>query len=613
MKIRTAIAGIFNTKVDAVGLSVFRMLYSVMLMGEITGLYRFRHIIFDRDPFVNAGEIDFGFIYLFWMISLLALFFGFKTRLAALINFIFGVIIFGSALKFEYHIYYSYLGVNFLLPFLPLSRVFSIDSLIEKVRYTYIGRHFKPDRTVLEVNYLLPVFAGIGLVYFDSIFLKLDNNLWTSGMGVWLPTSIPPVAWHDMTFLLNQEWLMYFLGYFVLAFETVFIFLFWFRKWRIPLMLIGIFFHIGIFVCYPIPYFALTYVVLYLLLLPPSFWLWISKSVKSQKQVYTFYYDAECPLCNKVVVVIRHLDVFNRVKCLTVQGNYQNDPAVKHLDEETLFINIHGVTESGKVRVGFWAYVELFKAIGYTFPLGLLISLPGISAIGKKVYAYIAGERLTVRCTSENCSIPVISEPVSETTDILVSGWNRLAITQKFWKWLIALFFIFQCLLIARVVPSVISDITTKYLGLTRHTVFLDFHFEGYNHEIKVMYVSQDGKEILVPVINEDGTPGDYSMGPTWRNISFDVISQVLKPAKFETRIKPYLLYFLDEHGINADGAKFRYYIKELDTPKLWEKDFLHKQMEKPWVPAGESTFEKKTAVFTWNAHMQQVFENEAR
>ncbi|RYG52902.1 MAG: hypothetical protein EOO01_05780, partial [Chitinophagaceae bacterium] len=324
MSLGQSISGLFQRKVSATGLAVFRMLYSIMIIVEISLLYKFRHIIFDREPFVVPGEIDFGFIYFFWMAALFALFVGLFTRVAALVNFIFGVIIFSSAIKFEYHIYYSYLGVNFLFLFLPVSKVFSLDNLILKLKHTTIGKAFSPDRNVLEINYMMPVFVGIALVYFDSIFLKLQNNLWTSGLGFWLPTSIPAVAWNDMSLILNQEWFMYFLGYFVLLFEAAFIFLFWFRKWRWPLLLIGIVFHLGIWVCYPIPLFALTYVFLYLLLLPADFWQKTGQWFISKNQVYTFYYDAECPLCNKVVVVIRHFDIFNRVICKTVQGNFQD-------------------------------------------------------------------------------------------------------------------------------------------------------------------------------------------------------------------------------------------------------------------------------------------------
>ncbi|MFT3795389.1 DCC1-like thiol-disulfide oxidoreductase family protein [Flavobacterium sp.] len=614
---------ILNHKIDALGLSIFRVLYALVLFCEVTHMFIYRNIIFDRVPFVNPGEFTFGYLYTFYVIALVLLALGLFTRLATIVNYIFGVIIFSSASTFEYHVYYTYVGVNFFLMFMPVSRVFSLDSLIQKVKYTNIGKLYRPDRKVLEMNYLIPVYVGIALVYFDSIFLKMNSTMWQKGLGIWLPSSLPMVTWFDTSILLNQKGLVIFLSYFVMAFETLFVFLMWFRKLRPTLVFIGVFFHIGILMSYPIPWFALTYIVIYLLLLPPDLWLKIGSFFKAKNPVYTFYYDAECPLCIKVVTVIRHLDVFNRVRCLTVQGHFQNEAAIQNIPEETLLINIHGVTANGKVSVGFWAYVQLFKAMGYTYPLGLLVSLPGISAIGKKIYAYIAGERLTVRCTSENCTLPEYPEPTREDQDLMVKGWNQLAITKKVWKWVVPVLFLLQCFVIAtpngEYAKGTLAKATKapkavlrKYFGIGRHAVFLDFHFKGYNHIFKIVYVNGDQK-ILVPIVDENGMPSDYVSGSTWRNISFNVVNTVVRQENLETGIKPYLTFFLLDQKLDTQNAHFEFYVKEVEVPTQWEKDFLHKQIAKPWKKAGQCDISKAGTHFEWNAMMQQILANETK
>jgi len=420
---------IFNEKIDAIGLSVFRMFYIAVLFFEIKQLYTFRHIIYDKEPFEIIGEFDVTFLFKFWFIIVFLLFIGLFTRIATIINYIFSVLIFSSAITFEYHVFYAYVGINFLLIFMPISRVLSIDNLIQKIKYTSLGQPYKVDKKILKINYIVPVFVGIGLVYFDSIFHKFSSKMWMEGLGVWLPSSLPMVTWNDTSFLLNQKWLVLFLGYLVLVFETVFIFLFWFKKFRVPFFILGTFFHIGILIAYPIPWFALTAVALYLLMVPVCFWRRIFNAFKLKSPIYKFYYDIECPLCNKVVVVIRHFDIFNTTNCIPVQGNYNNDVALQAIDEESLLINIHGVTQNNKVKVGFWAYVQLLKTMIYTYPLGLFISLPGISFIGIKIYKFIAGTRLTERCTVENCAMPVFNKPLSETEDVMIQGLNQLNIT----------------------------------------------------------------------------------------------------------------------------------------------------------------------------------------
>lgn len=621
---------LFNTKVDAIGLSIFRICFSIVLFCEISQLNKFKSIIYDKEPFQYIGEIDVTLLFKFWFIIIGLLFLGLFTRIATIINYIFSVIIFSSASHFEYHVFYAYVGINFLFIFMPISRVFSLDSLLQKVKYTNIGRPFQVDRKILKINYIVLVFVGIALVYFDSVFHKLSSKMWTDGLGVWLPSSLPMVTWNDTSFLLNNEFLIKFLGYFVLVFETVFIFLFWFKKFRLPFAIIGIFFHLGIVIAYPIPWFGLGVSAIYLLLVPIHYWKKIANAIKLKNPIYKFYYDVECPLCNKVIVIIKHFDIFNAVQCVTVQGNYQNDEAIKNIDEETLLINIHGVTNSGKVSVGFWAYVQLFKSLIYTYPLGLLISIPGISHIGQSVYKFVAGNRLTERCTAENCAMPVFTNPVSETDDLLIKGFNKLSITQFFWKFVLVFMLVAQTLIIwhnpfvqknvpfsgyiDKVVSKPFYNIKVpmqKYLGLTTHPVFMfKNHFEDYKVIFKITGVDKNGNEIIVPLLNEDGmVKNSYANGAFWVNYTFRVSSPHFKLEQFEKGIIPYLKYFNNEN--NNQIVNYNFYIKEIHPKETWEYNFLKKQIAKPWLKYGSCSFNNQQVNFIWNNTLNEILANE--
>jgi predicted DCC family thiol-disulfide oxidoreductase YuxK len=616
-------------KVDATGLAVFRICYITIVFFEVLQLYKYRNIIYGKYSIGSFGELHPEFIFRFWFVILLFLFLGIFTRISSIINYIFGVIIFSSATAFEYHVFYAYVGINFLILFMPISRVLSLDSLLQKLKYTTIGKPFIVDRKILKLNYLIPVFVAIGLVYFDSIFHKFSSKMWINGLGVWLPSSLPMVTWNDTSFLLNQKWLILSLGYLVFIFETVFIFLFWNKKFRLPFFIIGVFFHIGILIAYPIPWFALTVISVYLLLVPIAFWNKISEIIKCKRPVYKFYYDAECPLCNKVIVVIKHFDIFNKINCLTVQENYKKDEIISNYNEDDLLINIHGVTNDGKVVVGFWTYVELLKAMRYTYLLGLFISLPLVSLMGEKIYKYIAGNRLTVRCTAENCSIPVYTVPPKENTDFLVKGWNQFNITKWFWK-VILTFLVFGQLLMIWFSPLIqnnlsqgLSPLNTivskpytlsksfyrKYFGVTRHDVFLDYHFEHFNHILRVEALTIDNKIVNLPIINDRGNPIGMNNGSIWRNVSFNMITPVLGKSKIEKAVVPYFLYFQETNKIKV--KKYFFYIKTIEIPSIWEKDFLKKQMEKSWEEVGEVIVEKEIFFFEWNKRMDEILSEE--
>lgn len=408
----------------------------------------------------------------------------------------------------------------------------------------------------------------------------------------------------------------------MIVFEFVFIFLFWFKKFRVPFLLLGIFFHLGILIAYPIPWFALTAVVVYLLLVPQSFWLGISGFFKSKEPAYKFYYDAECPLCNKVIVVIKYFDVFNKTECLTVQGYAGEQPAFKGIPEMDLLVNIYGVDKNGKTAIGFDAYIQLLKSMIYTYPMALLLSLPGISNIGRKIYKYIAGNRLTERCTSENCMMPHFSNPISETEDFLVAGWNRLNLTKNFWKITIVVFVVVQLIIVNQfifpkavnegaigkaflAVGRVIKPPFVKLAGITGHPVFMyNVHFEGYNHIYKLV-CTENNK--IVPLLDNNGmVTNSYANGCMWVNYTFRVTSRGLDKKMYEDGVSRYLRYF--EHENHLKSSHYKIYVKAIETTDHWQKDFLRNQMKKPWQEAGTCTLEKNGYYFSWNDKMNAIF-----
>jgi predicted DCC family thiol-disulfide oxidoreductase YuxK len=361
---------------------------------------------------------------------------------------------------------------------------------------------------------------------------------------------------------------------------------------------------------------------IYLLLLPESFWIKLSHLFKANKKSYKFYYDAECPLCIKTVTLIRHIDFLKKIDCITIQGNAMEDGALKKYSENELLINIHGVNKKGKVFVGYDAYIELLKKLMYTYPIALLMMLPGLSLLGKKIYAFIAGNRINERCTEETCFIPVYTDPPFETDDYLISGWNQLSMSKFIWKCMFYFFIIAQILVIwasplvqrrtsmlQSVNRFVLSGyyntkyIFKRYFGVTNHTVFLNDHFDKNNRIFKVTCL-YNNKEITLPIIRNNGMSGCYNIGPLWCYYTFftafDVTKQQSNYYTFEERVIPFLKYFGKENNINLSDVCFNIYIKEIEIPKKWEKDFLHIQMDKPWKLTGTCKMENNKFLFHW-------------
>lgn len=130
----------------------------------------------------------------------------------------------------------------------------------------------------------------------------------------------------------------------------------------------------------------------------------------------TFYYDGDCGMCVAFVRRVARFDRRGRVVWTPYQSlddapadsesvAYQNStlhalpPGVTLADMDRA---AYTVSPDGAVSEGFYAIRALMKAIPALAPLGLLMSIPGVSLIGRPVYRLVADNR---RRISQSCRI----------------------------------------------------------------------------------------------------------------------------------------------------------------------------------------------------------------
>lgn len=253
---------LLNKKIDPIGLSYFRMAYSLVLFLEVLQILYFKHLIFDKIPYIEPSEVDFSVALIAWLVAILFLFLGFRTKTAAIVNYLFSLTFIATIRSFEYHMFYVYMGINFLMIFLAISEDLSLDQFLKK----------KVVRKVTVLNYYIPVLLAIGFVYIDSVFYKIISHNWTTGLGMWLPSSLPyaSVLYNDE--ILNLKFVSLMAGIGTIIFEGIFIFVFFLKGFRVPLFVIGVGLHLGILLTFPIPLFGLGVIAIYLLMVPVSWW-----------------------------------------------------------------------------------------------------------------------------------------------------------------------------------------------------------------------------------------------------------------------------------------------------------------------------------------------------
>lgn len=602
---------LYDKQIDAHGLAIFRIAYSLVLLGEIIHIFYYRHLIFDKIPYLVPGEIDLTPALVIWMLSVLCLMFGLATRYAAIINYILTVAIIGTASTFEYHMFYAYLSLNALLIFIPVSRCLSIDRLGEKLRYSNTRFRYNPPTTVSVLAYYIPVFIGIGFVYFDSIFHKLASDFWVRGLGLWLPAVLPQTVFIDTTVLMNIKWLVIFLGYLTLVFEAIFIFVFWRKQWRLVCFIIGVGLHLGILVCFPIPFFALGVIALYLLLVPVSFWKRLfSVQPRSGTSRLTFYYDSECPLCARTRIIVEYLDTQRKIKFVSVQHAYTSETNIHHVSYDDLLDNVYSVDKKGRIYKGFDTYIQVLRSIWYLKILSWIARLPIIYGVCKRIYRRIADNRVTERCTEQNCGYEIPPVPRDDRTVRLLRNFSLadFRVTGIIAGLLFACAFqiisIYKSPFLQNLktrigianytvtkqterVASSLLRFSKTWFGITQHGVFMDWHFYSYNHSIGVVYINSGGKEQWLPLTKVDGTPGKYLIGHNWVKYTFRVNSPTVDQEQLVEGIRDFTAFWAHKSGVDLSHARFLIKVKKNEQPTRWEKDFLHRQLANPWIDAG--------------------------
>ena len=269
-------------RVPATGLGVFRIFFGLVTLHEIGFLFYFRHLIFDPVPFLDQASPLISFFLVLWGLAALNLTVGRFTRLAALATYSFWLLFLGfTPMWQDFDGGFDQLMVagSFLLIFLPSERALSLDNLRFKLKNPNSENHEKSSSSVSTLSYFIPIGFCLGIVYFDSAIHKLSAEFWLNGLGAWLPSTMPYyISAIDMSWFLNIKALQMAIGYTLLVFQFVFIFSFYFRRFRVPLMFMGVVFHAGITLSLNIYPYGIGMLVFYLLMVPFFVVAWFKKS-----------------------------------------------------------------------------------------------------------------------------------------------------------------------------------------------------------------------------------------------------------------------------------------------------------------------------------------------
>ncbi len=600
---------VYDKQVDGTGLAIFRIVFCTVLLAEVGHLFYFRHLVFDVVPFVEVSEIGFTTPLLLWMATLVLLVLGLFTRPAALVNYGFCLVFFSSLKTYSYMMTPVYIGLSFIFLFLPLSQRLSFDRLRLKLRYSNTRFRYQPPTTVSQLAYYVPVVLGIAFVYLDSTFYKLTSPMWLAGLGMWKTLSLPYETQLNGSFILNNEFLVKALGYLTLVFEFFFLFLFPLRKYRLILMTIGMGLHAGILLLFPFPLFALGFGSLYLLVMPVGFWRWFF-APRAIAPRLTFFYNAECLLCARMLLLLEQLDGKGAVQFRSVQAYASQSPVLQGISEQVLLNGVYSVDAAGQLYKELDTYIQVFQAITYLRPLSWLLRLPGIYQLGGATYQLIARNRTTERCTEENCgytppAVPAPDEAIKVLQTVTLRDLKRAGAAIG-----LAGLVLLQCLVsyntplwqllrrksglertlvghgLARVSGAVAGPARNLF-GITNHPIAPDEHFAGYTRLVAVTYTGADGVEQFLPITRPSGQPGTYLYGPVWLKWTYGTVSGHIDQERLEKSIRNFTAFWATKHQVDLNNCRFEVKVKRIAEATNWQPNFLNRQLAAGWQDAG--------------------------
>ena len=597
----------------ATGLGLFRIGFGLVALQEIIFLFYFRHLIFDPVPYLDRASPVLHVVLLAWMAVAVCLAMGWHTRRAAVANYLFWVVfvVFTPMWQdFDGGFDQLMTGSSFLLMFLPSERAFSLDRLRWSWMYSTPAQRHHPLREVPLLAYTLPLAVTLGLVYFDSGLHKLSAEFWRNGMGAWLPPTMPYyMSPLDMSWLLNLRWLETAIGYAVMVFQLVFIFLFWTRTFRVPLLLLGVSFHVGIILSLNVYPFGFAMLVHYLLLVPFAWWRGLGRLIRVERPLLTVFYDQDCPLCNRTVIFVEHFDTRRAIAFRGLQTHARACRALDGFPESTLLSDLYSVDRQGTVRAGIDTYIRILIRLGYTAPFGWLLRLPGLYHLARAAYRRIADNRQRLPC-GEHCPVPVPPEWVDEHPFAGFLGKyaaNDRQIARRIAKALV-LVLVLQLnstvhygvlyrwagtrpsdpalALLDQASDSVIN-LSHAFLGISPHALYLHDHFDGYNEIIALTYRDPSGRETWLPFINEEGrllSPNWGRVQSMWANVA---ITSHMSRDRLEKFAKKVTAFYGPEMGVDLSHAEFGIKAKHVEVPTTWEYDLRHRNMAAPWRDIG--------------------------
>jgi len=388
---------------DYRSMALYRFLLGIMIcidviyrMGDLTNFYTDVGLV-PRSLFLTEMSMPWSFslhlangslffivlMFFFHLLIGVMVIIGYKTTLAMILAFIMNVSLHNRNWLINNGGDDIMRAILFLSIFLPLNKYFSLDAA------------FSEEKRPVEKNYFstwtLAFYLQVFVIYFVSYILK-NHAIWRSQytafffasrldifatpIGLWL-RSFQTLQKIVTIFTIFLEWL----GPLLLVFSA----LIGKRWWMIRMIVITLFLalHMGIILTMWIGVFPYLCLAMWMIFLPSDFWDRISSFFAKRFNPCHIYFDGDCGVCKKIVLIFREFLLVPKIKISIAQDN----PEI--LKEMNIHHSWVVVNEKDEHFYHFSGFIELIKNSCLFFWLQGLLP----KSLGHKTYIFISEHR----------------------------------------------------------------------------------------------------------------------------------------------------------------------------------------------------------------------------
>jgi predicted DCC family thiol-disulfide oxidoreductase YuxK len=255
------------------------------------------------------------------------------------------------------------------------------------------------------------------LMYGMAGLAKLQSPNWWDGSAFALLLGYAEFRPVDFTWLAAFPFLLMALTHLSIFLEVGYPALVWVRPLRPLLIALTIGLHLGIMLMMGLYEFAAGMIIANISFFSAA---WLRGLVAGPAPLRVLF-DGACPRCRASVALLGAGDPARNLEWLDLT---RTAPATVHpsLRPEDCMRSMHAVTPGDEVLVGFDAVTAVARRAPLYLPFGMIGAIPGLSAIGRRIYDRVAATRPRDEpCTDESCSLPTrpprsTPEPASRRT-----------------------------------------------------------------------------------------------------------------------------------------------------------------------------------------------------